>query len=136
MILLSFFITFWKISRNSRTILYNILPMDPFFNLNLINKNVTIKNTTLSGVDERIMDVNEHQLYLDYEEILLKKIILNKKKQELLKILESDKNVYEKYQFVKENNYLFDNELLQLDSIQTPNLFKGNLMKDSDFDFF
>jgi len=110
--------------------------MDPFFNLNLINKNVTIKNTTLSGVDERIMDVNEHQLYLDYEEILLKKIILNKKKQELLKILESDKNVYEKYQFVKENNYLFDNELLQLDSIQTPNLFKGNLMKDSDFDFF
>jgi hypothetical protein len=135
MILLSFFITFWKVTIIPRTILYNILPMDPFFNLNLINKNVSM-NKTLSGVDERIMDVNEHQLYLDSEEILLKKIILNKKKQELLKILESDKNVYEKYQFVKENNYLFDKDLLQLDSIQTPNLFKGNLMKDSDFDFF
>jgi hypothetical protein len=139
MFLLSFFITFWKIlitPRNSKTILYSILPLDPFSNIQMINKNDTNKNITLAGVDERIIDLKEKQLHLDSEEKLLKKIILNKKKQELLKILESDKNVFEKYQFVKENNYLFNDDILLLDSIQSPNIFKGNLLKESDFDFF
>ena len=141
MILISFFITFWKIlltPRNSGTILYSILPVDPFLSIQMINKNGSNNNITLAGMDERIIDLKEKQLHLDSEEKLLKKIILNKKKQELLKILESDKNVYEKYQYIKENNYLFDNELLQLGDgdIKTPNLFNGNLMKDSDFDFF
>ena len=139
MILLSFFITFWKIlitPRNSKTILYNILPLDPFLSIQMINKNDTNKNITLAGVDERIIDLKEKQLHLDSEEKLLKKIILNKKKQELLKILESDKNVFEKYQFVKENNYLFNDDILSSDWIQSPNIFKGNLLKDSDFEFF
>jgi hypothetical protein len=102
----------------------------------MINKNDTNKNITLAGVDERIIDLKEKQLHLDSEEKLLKKIILNKKKQELLKILESDKNVFEKYQFVKENNYLFNDDILSSDWIQSPNIFKGNLLKDSDFEFF
>lgn len=141
MLLLSFFITFWKIlltPRNSGTILYNILPLDPFLSIQMINQNGSNKNITLAGMDERIIDLKEKQLHLDSEEKLSKKIILNKKKQDLLKILESHKNVYEKYQYIKENNYLFDNDILQLGDrdIKSPNVFKGNLMKDTDFDFF
>ena len=141
MLLLSFFITFWKIlltPRNSGTILYNILPLDPFLSIQMINQNGSNKNITLAGMDERIIDLKENQFHLDSDEKLLKKVIINKKKQELLKILESHKNVYEKYQYIKENNYLFYKDLLQLGDgdVKSPNLFNGNLMKDSDFDFF